>query len=81
MLSFGSSAGGAAITAGIAVGIFSSYEEGVAAMVRSGVEYLPNAQNTALYRELLGLYRSSCAAMFSVWEERALWRRRHPQAI
>lgn len=73
-----SGARGAAIAAGVAVGIFASYEQGVESMVRVSREFAPNLRNGALYFELLGLYRNAYAAAQTVWEERAAWRKRNP---
>lgn len=42
---------GAAIMAGVGSGVFASYEEGVAAMVRMGRTFAPNPAQAALYHE------------------------------
>ncbi len=73
-----SGARGAAIAAGIAVGLFASYAEGVAALVHPGRTYEPDRDNTQRYAELLALYRRTHVAMRPLWEERAAWRKRHP---
>ncbi len=45
----GSAAVGCAVNAGIAVGVFSSYEQATQKMVRMGEHFTPNTQNHALY--------------------------------
>ena len=61
---------GAAINAGVAVGLYSSFEDAVQQTVRPGKSYLPNSQNTRLYQELVSLYRQRYEAMFLIWEAR-----------
>ncbi len=48
---------GAAIMAGVGSGLFASYEEGVEAMVHLGRTFMPDATQSALYRERFELYR------------------------
>ena len=64
---------GAAMNAGVAVGLYAGYEEAVARCIRSARSYAPHPQRTASYRSLLPLYRHSYEAMFPVWEERKRW--------
>ena len=47
---------GAAISAGVGIGIFSEFQEGVAEMVSVGQEYHPNEENVKLYDELYDVY-------------------------
>lgn len=65
---------GAAVNAGIAVGLYSSYTEAVARTVRPAHTYAPRPENTQAYRTLLRLYRDTYNAMFPVWERRHAWR-------
>jgi xylulokinase len=47
---------GAAICAGVGVGLFKDIREGVSAMVAVDKTYEPNPQNAALYNELYAIY-------------------------
>ena len=48
-----SSAGvGCAINAGVGVGVFRSYEEGIKKMVEVRDTFMPNLENTGLYNEI-----------------------------
>lgn len=47
---------GAAISAGVGVGIFNEFEEGVSEMISVGQEYHPNEENVKLYDELYHVY-------------------------
>jgi len=62
---------GAVINAGVATGLYASYEEGVAATVRSARRYEPVAARADDYAALLHVYRSVREAMLPVWEERS----------
>jgi len=66
---------GAAMNAGVAVGLYSDYEDAVARCVRPARSFLPDPSRTAAFRTLLQLYRHTYEAMFPVWEERDKWRR------
>ena len=66
---------GAAMNAGVAVGLYADYGEAVARCVRPARAYLPDRGRTAGFRRLLQLYRHTYEANFSVWEERDRWRR------
>lgn len=68
---------GAAMNAGVAVGLYPSYAAAVARCVRPAHSYTPNAANTTNYRALLQLYRTTYTAMFPVWEAQSAWRREH----
>ncbi|MCB0044543.1 MAG: carbohydrate kinase [Caldilineaceae bacterium] len=68
---------GAAINAGVAVGLYASYADAIDACVRSNRTYAPNPQVGAVYRSLLPLYRQTYKALFPVWQARAQWRREH----
>lgn len=47
-----SAAIGCALNAGMALGVWQSYQEGVAALVKTGETFLPNARHHALYQQL-----------------------------
>lgn len=65
---------GAALNAGVAVGVYDSYAAAVARTVTPERSFRPDLANTVLYRKLLSLYRETYQAMFPVWERRAaLW--------
>lgn len=64
---------GAAMNAGVAVGLYRDYEEAVMRCVRPARSFSPNPDRTAQYRSLLSLYRHTYEALFPVWEERQAW--------
>jgi sugar (pentulose or hexulose) kinase len=70
---------GAAINAGVAVGLFPSFEAGVAAMVHPRKQYQPDLANTQNYQELYRLYRLVYQAAFPVWEAGAQFRNKLPR--
>ncbi|MGQ9458732.1 MAG: FGGY-family carbohydrate kinase [Anaerolineae bacterium] len=59
---------GAAINAGVAVGLFRSHEEAVRQMVQIEREYRPNPDQVARYEQLYALYREGIRAAWSIWE-------------
>jgi sugar (pentulose or hexulose) kinase len=65
---------GAAMNAGVAVGLYRHYDEAVARCVRPARTYTPHLERTADYRSLLDLYRQTYEALFPVWEARNAWR-------
>lgn len=73
-----SGARGAAMTAGVAIDLFSSYEEAAQAMVHPGRSFAPDLAKTSCYHELLAMYQETRLAMHPVWEARAAWRKRYP---
>lgn len=62
---------GAIINAGVAVGVYSSYTDGVARTVRAARRFAPDAARGDDYALLLQVYRSVRDAMLPVWEQRA----------
>jgi erythritol kinase (D-erythritol 1-phosphate-forming) len=62
---------GAVINAGVAVGVYASYADGVARTVRAAHRYAPDAVRADDYAILLQVYRSVRDAMLPVWEQRA----------
>lgn len=62
---------GAAINAGVAVGLFSDHAEAVKQMVQIEQEYEPNPKLTARYDELYALYKDLIEAVWGVWERSA----------
>jgi sugar (pentulose or hexulose) kinase len=62
---------GAVINAGVALGIYPSYEEGVTRSVTVRRRFEPRQAHTADYQILLQIYRSVRTAMLPVWEQRA----------
>ena len=62
---------GAAINAGVATGVYASFDAAAAQTVRPSRQYTPNLAHTAHYRELAQLYQQTYQAMFPVWEARA----------
>jgi sugar (pentulose or hexulose) kinase len=67
---------GAAINAGLAVGVFASYQEGVARMVHPAKQFTPEASRTPVYQELHRLYRQIVQASFPLWESASALRKR-----
>jgi sugar (pentulose or hexulose) kinase len=62
---------GAAINAGVAVGLFSDHAEAVERMVQIEAEYTPNEELTERYDELFVLYKDLIQAVWGVWEQSA----------
>jgi erythritol kinase len=60
---------GAAINAGVATGVYRSFEEGVARTLSAVHRFEPEARNTAMFRSLLTIYRQICSNMHPVWDE------------
>jgi sugar (pentulose or hexulose) kinase len=59
---------GAAINAGLSVGIFSSYEDGISKMVHPMKHYAPDAAKTQVYKSMHCLYRQIYQTTFPLWE-------------
>lgn len=62
---------GAAINAGVAIGLYSSYEAAVGQTVRSAHSYQPDDATTHFYRKRLTLYRETYEAMFPIWQKKS----------
>ncbi len=61
---------GAAIAAGVGVGLFAGYEDAVARCVRVERTYAPRPEAAARYDGLYALYRQLVADLASFWERR-----------
>ena len=62
---------GAVINAGVAIGLFATYADAVARMVRPARQYESNAYKHELFRTLLMVYRAEWDAMLPIWKVRA----------
>lgn len=62
---------GAAMNAGVAVGVFSDHTEAVDSMVQIRAEYEPNPQVVEKYNQLYPLYKDLVQAVWPIWERRA----------
>jgi sugar (pentulose or hexulose) kinase len=62
---------GAAINAGVAIGVYNSFSDAAAQTIRPARRYEPQPANTARYQELLTLYQATYQAMFPVWMMRS----------
>lgn len=62
---------GAAINAGVAVGLYDSFADAVARTVHPAREYLPDAEAGRVYAELFKVYRNLCSVMRPLWAELA----------
>ncbi len=62
---------GAVINAGVAIGLYRSYEEAVAQTVRPLHEFTPDPAQKAVYAVWLDLYRAVRDAMLPVWSARS----------
>jgi sugar (pentulose or hexulose) kinase len=60
---------GAAINAGVAVGLFSDHKAAVQQMVDIKREYEPEAEKKARYDELYELYRDLIKAVWPIWKQ------------
>jgi len=60
---------GAAIVAGVGLGLFDSYEAGVDATVEIVREYEPNSTNKAVYDDFFGIYRDLREATINSWDK------------
>lgn len=58
---------GAAIGAAVAIGLYASYEEAVAAMTRSTIDFQPNTGRTEHFRRRYGLYTALTDQMRDFW--------------
>ncbi len=66
---------GAAINAGVATGVYRSFEEGVTRTLSAARRFEPETGNTAMFRSLLKVYRQICTNMRPAWDESdRLWR-------
>ena len=61
---------GAVINAGVAMGVYASYADGVARTVRAARHFAPDPARREDYAVLLQVYRSVRDAMLPVWEQR-----------
>jgi sugar (pentulose or hexulose) kinase len=59
---------GAAINAGVAVGLFADHRAAVQQMVQIEREYAPDAERNARYGQLYELYRELIEAAWPIWE-------------
>jgi len=59
---------GAAMSAGIAAGIFADAAEAVSACVRPGTLVQPNPEMTKIYRKKYEIYRKTEEALRPVWQ-------------
>jgi len=59
---------GAAINAGVAVGLFPDHRAAVQQMVRIEREYIPDPERMARYDKLYALYRDLIKAVWPIWE-------------
>jgi sugar (pentulose or hexulose) kinase len=59
---------GAAMNAGVAVGLFEDHAAAVKRMVKIEREYTPDSENSGRYDELYALYRELIEAVWPVWE-------------
>lgn len=60
---------GAAIVAGVGLGLYGSYEDGVDATVNIVREYEPDRAKTAIYDEFFAVYRDIRTLMMPVWDK------------
>ncbi len=61
---------GAALTAGIAVGVYSDVKEAVEKVVRFSRIYQPQKENHLIYREYYNLYKSIYEHLWEDWDKR-----------
>jgi erythritol kinase (D-erythritol 1-phosphate-forming) len=62
---------GAAINAGIAVGVYKNAQDGVAQSVRTARCYEPNSSNTKIYHQLYEVYQQTAERQMDLWDRRA----------
>jgi sugar (pentulose or hexulose) kinase len=62
---------GAAINAGVAVGVFQDHADGVSCMIRIKNEYAPDVEKTQKYTQLYDLYTRLIQSVWPVWEQSA----------
>lgn len=62
---------GAAINAGVAVGVFKDHGEGVKQMVKIAREYDPIPEHGKKYDTLYGIYKNLIQAVWPIWEQSA----------
>lgn len=61
---------GAAINAGVAIGLYPNYEVAVHQTVRPARSYQPDGEKVEFYRKWLRIYRETYQAMFPIWKKR-----------
>jgi erythritol kinase len=61
---------GAAINAGVAIGIYSSFESAVARCIHPKARYFPDPKRHETYQEVFKLYRKACESVWDFWDER-----------
>jgi L-xylulokinase len=60
---------GAAMNAGVAVGVFSNHADAVQKMVKVTREHEPNKENETRYSQLYSLYLNLIQAAWPIWEQ------------
>jgi sugar (pentulose or hexulose) kinase len=60
---------GAAIVAGVGLGVFESYEAGVDATVEIVREYEPDRNKTTVYDDFFAIYREQREAAINSWDK------------
>lgn len=71
---------GAAVNAGVAVGLFKSFEQAVQAMLVEWEEFSPVDEHSQRYEKLFGLYRELHKALEPLWMKRARMLRNFSQS-
>jgi erythritol kinase len=66
---------GAAINAGVAIGLYPTFADAVARTVRPARQFLPDAEAGRIYAALYEVYRDVYGAMFPLWDRLAQLRR------
>jgi len=60
---------GAAINAGVGIGIYKNHKEGLTRFYGIGREIYPNEKKTKIYRSYFSLYRKLYRTIWSLWDE------------
>ncbi|MFP3042175.1 carbohydrate kinase [Treponema primitia] len=68
---------GAAITAGVGIGLYTSYEEAAHLIVKEHKRYFPNPENVHIYDDLFPIYRGLIDSMKEYWGKRKAFLEKH----
>jgi sugar (pentulose or hexulose) kinase len=72
---------GAAITAGVGIGLYPSYEEAVRSIVKEDRHYFPDPENARIYDDLFPMYRGLIDSMKEYWGKRKAFLEKYPAEV
>jgi sugar (pentulose or hexulose) kinase len=72
---------GAAITAGVGIGLYTSYKEAVRSIVKEKKRYIPDPENARIYADLFPMYRGLIGNMKEYWGKRKAFLEKYPGEV